>query len=296
MGKALEFIKNHEKYTPDKNMVAGKRYTNTIDMEDGSILIYNKIDDCFIPIIMPSGADVMFRDSRPIPQDIGGYKRGDIINNIPLSEVVRTILYPYEAPYFSSFSIAGAPVLEIGDTLNSVTFNWGFTNTTNVVAGSIIIYRGSAPILQELSNGPVNVELGITNSSPKEEIFKITGTSTKGVAFSMTTSVPWNIPIYYGISKNASLTEDEIEAMTSVLCNSLGTYTFAYVGAGYKYLAIPTVLISKSLIFKDAITNYDVPMVETTEVGITHKSGILNNYTLFRSYYLLNGDVSIKIT
>lgn len=296
MGKALEFIKNHEKYTPDKNMVAGKRYTNTIDMEDGSILIYNKIDDCFIPIIMPSGADVMFRDSRPIPQDIGGYKRGDIINNIPLSEVVRTILFPYEYPAFSSFYLSGVPLLEIGDTLNTVVFNWGFTNTTNVVASSISIFRGSTPILSNLNVSPASMDLGITNSLPKQEVFKITAVNSKGDTFSMTTGVNWSIPVYYGVSKNTSLTEDEIEAMTSLLCTSISAYTFAMSGPGYKYIAIPTVLISKSLIFKDAITNYDVPMVETTEVAITHKSGILNNYTLFRSYYLLNGDVSIKIT
>lgn len=296
MGRAQQFTSDYNKFIGDKNEIGGKKYVKTIDMEDGSIFIFNKTLNKFVAIVMPSGDDVMFKDARPIPQDIGGYKKGDIINNVPLSEVVRTILFPYEYPRFGSFYLSGVPLLEIGDTLNTVVFNWGFSNTTNVVDSSVTIFRGSTPIMTHLNASPVSMDLGITNSLPKQEIFKITAVNTKGDTFYMTTGVNWSIPVYYGVSKNTSLTEEEIEAMTSLLCTSISTYTFAMSGPGYKYIAIPTVLISKSLIFKDAITNYDVPMVETTEVGITHKSGILNNYTLFRSYYLLNGDVSIKIT
>jgi hypothetical protein len=139
-----EFIKNLNKYADTKNTLGGKKVTKTIDMPDGSIYIYNKNTDCFEAVIMPSGADVMFRDSRPIPENIGGWKKGDIINNIPLSEVVRTLLYPYEAPTFTSFYLSGTPVLEIGDILASATFNWSISNLTSFV-GQISIKITSEP-------------------------------------------------------------------------------------------------------------------------------------------------------
>lgn len=292
-----KFVNNLNKYGEAGGTLGGKKVLKTVDMEDGSIYMFNKTTNRFEVIIMPSGADVMFRDSRPIPATIGGWTKGDVINNIPLSEVVRTLLYPYEAPAFSSFFLSGAPVLEIGDILTTATFNWSITNTTNTVANSISIFRGSSPILTGANNSPVNMELNIQNNMPKQEIFKIVATNSKGAQFYMTTSVNWNIPVYYGVSMNKTVVEDEVEAMSSILCNTLGSYTFPLQSPGYKYIAIPTSFINRSLIFKDADTKYDVPMIEVNTIDITHdKSGLVNNYTLYRSFYLLNGGVNINIT
>lgn len=295
-GKGKEFIKNLSKYDSNKERLGGKRVLRPVDMTDGMMFIYDSTSDAFRAIIMPQGADVLFKDERPIPQSIGGYKAGDIINNVPLSEVVRTILFPYVAPRFTGFSITGIPVLQIGDTANTCTFNWGISDMKTVSANSIKISRNGSPILTGLNLSPVSMDLAITNDIPKKEIFVISALNTKGETFSMSTAIAWNIPIYYGVSPNENVTEDEVESMAEILVAELTSRTYSFMGPGYKYIAIPDNIINHALTFKDAITKFDVAMKEITNFQITHKSGITNTYTLFRSFYLLNGDITITIS
>ena len=295
MGSGKKFIMDLSKYGDENNKLGGKRVLRPVAMDDGTIFMYDKTLDAFRAIIMPSGADVLFRDPRPIPQDIGGWKKGEIINNVPLSEVVRTLLFPYVNPSFSYFNITGLPSLEIGDTAEVCVFSWGLNVPTNVVANTIKILKDNTPILQNLNTSPASMNLGIRNIIPKKEIFTIVATNTKGGEFRMTATVPWNIAMYYGVNAKTSLVEDEIEAMAPIMVSDLSVPTLSFMGPGYKYIAIPDSLINKELVFKDAITKFDVPMLEIKNISITNKNGITNTYTLYRSYYLLNGDINIVI-
>lgn len=295
MGSGKKFIMDLNKYDDNNSKLGGKRVIRPVTIEDGAIFMYDSTIDAFRAIIMPSGADVLFRDARPIPQDIGGWKKGDIINNIPLSEVVRTLLFPYVLPSFSYFNITGLPALEIGDTAGVCVFTWGLNVPTNVVANTIKILKDNTLILQNLNTSPVSMDLGTRNIIPKKEIFTIVASNTKGGEFRMTASVAWNIAMYYGVNSKESLMEDEIEAMAPIMVSDLSVPTLSFMGPGYKYIAIPDNLITRELVFKDAVTKFDVPMLEIKNISITNKNGITNTYTLYRSYYLLNGDINIVI-
>src|ERR1019366_8819888 len=73
---------------------------------------------------------------------IGGIPAGSTFSNVTISQMFTNLLYPYQYPAFSSFSIAGqSQTLEAGATLagGSRTFNWGTTNSGNINANTIII-------------------------------------------------------------------------------------------------------------------------------------------------------------
>ncbi len=71
-GNGKEFIKNLSKYDSNKERLGGNRVLRPVDMTDGMMFIYDSTADAFHAIIMPQGADVLFKDERPICLDNEG--------------------------------------------------------------------------------------------------------------------------------------------------------------------------------------------------------------------------------
>jgi hypothetical protein len=66
------------------------------------------------------------------------------------------------------------------------------------------------------------------------------------------------------------------------------------LAGGYKYWAIPDSMGTPSG-FYDAKTGFDIALDATYSLNITNSAGYTESYNVFRSYYVMNGEIEVKI-
>ena len=87
--------------------------------------------------------DLTYTNLTPMPRSVGGLEIGSTFDSVSFEDMFTSILYPYQYPSFSIFTINGQnTILEVGDSVNSGdrTFSWNITNDYNVQENSIVIY------------------------------------------------------------------------------------------------------------------------------------------------------------
>lgn len=241
-----------------------------------------------------------YTNATPVPVTIGGIEAGTTFLDDTMTEMFDMLLYPYQYPAFSAFSIPGqVSPLEVGDSIPAnPTFSWATSNSANITANSVAIYDQTAStlIIDGLANdGTEAVTYGaVTRTSQGNNVFRVEATNTKGQTLSRTYSVTWNWSVYHGTDVNAGpLVEADVEALTSALQSGFaGTYAFG--AGGYKYVAYPAVYGTATQ-FKDQLTNFNVAMEAPYVVSVTNAHGQTTNYNVHRSTNVLGSTINIVV-
>ena len=247
------------------------------------------------------GGTETYTNLTPTAVSIGGIPAGSTFDNMTMQEMWDALLYPYQAPVFSSFTSSMSTPIEVGGTIpaGSITFLWNTTNSSNIAANSIKIDDITAgnTIASGLANtGTTAISISeITNVMATSHQWKITATNTKGVFLSRTLNVYWQWKIYYGESALTDLIEADVEALRvgTLAANVSGNYSF---NAGeYKWICYPTSFGLKTT-FKDVNTNFDVAMQPALTKSITNSQGVSTNYYCHRTVNKLGGSITIAIS
>ena len=249
-------------------------------------------------------ATAVYTNANPIPSTIGGWAAGSTFTGLTMQEMWDGLLYPYQTPAFSSFSISGqATSLEVGDSIGTnKTFTWGTTNSGNVkpnviglvdVTGGVTIASGLANDGTETTSYPASP---ITKTSATSHSFRVDGTNTHEQVFSRTFSVIWYWLRFYGESVNAGpLSESDIEGLRVSGLASGFAATYSFSGGGYKYIAYPSVFGTATM-FKDSSTNLDIPFETAYTVSVTNSFGVMTTYRVHRSTNIMGGAVGIVVS
>ena len=82
-----------------------------------------------------------YTNETPVPQTLGGIQAGSTFDNVPLTTMFDLLLYPYQTPSFSSFSVNISSPVEVGYTIaaGNKTFTWTTTNSSNIAPNSVTI-------------------------------------------------------------------------------------------------------------------------------------------------------------
>lgn len=249
-----------------------------------------------------AGGGGTYTNATPVPTTLGGVVAGTTFDEVPVTEVLDLLLYPYQAPTFSSFTISGTTILEVGAPINdSRTFTWATTNEDNIVANTVAINNittstnivtGTADDgshVYDFSASPVDPNTAVTHT------YRISATNTQATVFTRDLTTSWRWRMYWGTSANTSLTESEIESLVNnqLATNSSGTYTFA--AGGYKYIAYPTSFGLKTT-FKDQGTGFDVDMQAAVTTSVTNGNGVTTDYYVHRTTNVLGGAITITVS
>lgn len=246
-------------------------------------------------------ASIEYTNTTPVPTTLGGITAGSTFVNVPITEMFDRLLYPYQVPTFSAFSISGqSTTLEVGAEIaaGTKTFTWSTTNPSNISGSGITLldFTNSTTIASGLPNtGTSNQSVSaVTKTSATSHIYRISATNTQATTFTRDFTVNWRWRMYWGTSANASLTENQIEGLisSSLVTNSTGTFAFA--AGNYKYIAYPTVFGLKTS-FKDPSTGFDVDMQAASTVSVTNTFGVTTNYYVHRTTNTLGGSISITV-
>lgn len=246
-----------------------------------------------------SGTDYV----RATPMDItvGGATAGTTFDGT-VQDALDTVLYPYIAPAFTSFSLTGYSTLEVGDSVpaGSQTFTFNIDEDGNVQTNSIDIENVSDSVTLATGTANDNTETvtfpsPVTRTTSGSKTFRITGTNTQASDFTRNLSINWRFRVYYGESVSTSLNEAGIEALRASLLASGASRTYAMLGGGYKYLCWPS-SFSQPTQFKDANSGFAVAMESPVTVSVTNAHGVTTDYSVYRTTNQLAGAIDIEVS
>lgn len=292
--------------------VTGGTYDNTT----GSATFTNSTGGTFVVSGFTTGGtgNVTYTNSTPTSQTIGGIAAGSTFNAQTMQQMWDALLYPYQNPAFTSFSIQGvSSPYEIGQVIGvNQTFLWANSNHPNISANTISIAGYNLTTLTGLANDgneAVTFTGAITRTAADSggtRSWTITGTNTKNNTFSTTFTMRWDYKLYAGTSANTSLTENQIEALAnynSVKQGFSGTYNMS--AGGYKYWCFANEYGTPNS-FKDASNGLNIAMNDTYAntdskgntydlVSVTNANSEQTNYRVYRTKYVLNGSIDVTI-
>lgn len=244
---------------------------------------------------------VVLDEDQPTPTSLGGIPAGTTFDNVPVDEVLRMLLYPYQTPSFSSFTIQGLTDSEVGNafTASDRTVSWAFNNGGNVTANTLSLYdvTNSMGLLSNVSNlSPATVSFGnITSNSATSYTWRISAVNTQGATFTRNFTINWRWAVHYGESVDPSITGFDVPSLRikTLMSNSNGTYNM--LGGGYKYISYPVSMGLKTT-FKDAATNLDVAMSPAYTVTVINQYGVSALYYVHRTTNILGGSITIIVS
>ena len=244
-----------------------------------------------------------YTNTAPMPVSVGGYPAGTTFDNIDLNTLWTGLLYNAERPVFTDFYInLESTAFEVGDSIVSFTYQatWHITYPQFLVADTIKIDFIDGNVVTNLASNmpniiPADIDIPtITSSVAKTVSFKITGDSTLEGQFSRSMLVQFLDRIYVGESKENALDSTQIKDLriARLADNINGDYQTE--SGGYKYFCYP-VSMGQRYNFIDDATDLEVSMDDPKIVSVTNNFGITKDYYVYRSYYVLNAALKIRV-
>lgn len=246
-----------------------------------------------------------YTNLNPTPVTIGGIPAGSTFSAKTMKEMFDMLLYPFQAPAFTSFTSSLFSTYEVGQALPTglATVNYSISNPSNI-SPNTGIQNTSIPGATFTNPNPINlvgsgsftlnVPVSSFLTSPGSMNISLQGTNIQSGTFNGSGNMNWRYRIFYGNQPNTSLTEAEIEGLSSnfLASNSSGTYSFSAGPGTYKWICYP---VSMTLLtnFIDTGTNFNVPFEPPVIVSVTNPYGVTTNYNCHRSTNFLGGAINI---
>lgn len=209
-----------------------------------------------------NGYSLEFTDLNPTPVDFGGIPAGSTFSNVPLSEMIRQMLYPYLTPLTSiTLPTYIRERYEIGDT--STTYNYVLSKRTDDITSSNL--RISSTVSYQDFAGPLVSGPGFINQSVSgtftfsfvfmqnntansygQRVFTFRVTADDGTSSGTSSqTLKFVYPYFYGFS--TATPSFTTPFMNSVISNDLtksvqdfGNQNVPLNGSGYLYFCYPS--------------------------------------------------------
>lgn len=189
-----------------------------------------------------------YSNSTPMPVSVGGLEAGTTFSSLTMTSLLNNLLYPYQYPSFTAFSISGqSTTLECGEEIaaGAHTFVWSVSNGANVQSNSIAIrdVSAGADLANSLANDgteSVNTGVAITKIvTGQTQQWSVRGTDSNADPISARTfTVVWYSPFYYGVGA-VGLSVAQVQGLTKqIVATGNKTYTFSPSNQVY-YCAYP---------------------------------------------------------
>lgn len=248
------------------------------------------------------GGSGSYTNTTPVPSTVGGITAGTTFEDVPVTDVITQLLYPYQVPAFTAFAISGqTTTLEVGQNIpaGTKTFTWSTSNGANIKPDTIkILDVTNSTTLVDLSANDGTESIAVpeyVKNTATSHTWRIEAKATSEATISRNFAVNWQWKVYYGESALGSLVESDVEALRVGTLKSSPNGTYNMLGGGYKWICYPTAMGLKTT-FKDVDTNFDVAMNPVETVSITNQYGVTTDYYCHRTYNVLGGGINIGVS
>lgn len=251
-----------------------------------------------VSILSPVGGVGTSDNWATFPDPVTGVLRG-----FTLEEIMNRIFYPYQAPLFQTFNMAGqSTILEVGDTLTggNRSFNFSLSNFINVEPDTFSVSDETTNTVLDSNlpiNSPQTVDIGsdIQYATQNSHTWRpsvlttVENPSGQTLVNNKTFTVYWYYRWYWGMSANSTLTANEIVALNQEAPSAGVVNTTKDFGTNYWYLCIPDSWLG---INSWLTTGF---VVDTVNTGTYNQVDGDYNYALVNSVPV-NGNLGTPIT
>ena len=247
------------------------------------------------------GGGDLYSNSNPTPEDVGGIPAGSTFTNQTMQQMWDALLYPYQYPAFTSFTIDRPTTVEVGDNLgNSFKADWTTSNSGNVQPNTIKIEdltAGETGVIDSANDGTENFtqSADVTHNTPTNHTWRISAQNTKGDTFSRNYTVHFYYRMFYGESNDTTLDENGVESLRANLLSNTFARTYHFQAGGYKYIAYPTAW-GEATEFKDADTGFAVAMETPYVITITNANGVSYDVRVHRTTNVINSELNMIVS
>lgn len=235
-----------------------------------------------------------YSNSNPMPSKVGGWNKGSTFNEVPLTEMWTGLLYEFQNPQITQFSV-NPNSLEIGQELSTpITSSWKVSNQQN--ATNLEFYFDGTKLLDKLEYSANNKQITITPQRLTQVGSKrceLKLYDTKGGTASRSVNINWNNFMYYGILMKDSVEVSDLQSLNKKITNSpLGEFSFEM--EGWKFIIYPAIYSHTRI--EDKNTKQQVDITQLSNISITNDYNVTQEFKVFRSTYKLNGSIDMIIS
>ena len=236
---------------------------------------------------------IQYTNSTPTPTAVGGIKAGTTFDKTPINDVLNMLLYPYQNPSFSAFSIGGQSSgnFELGYTYpgGSKLFTWSISNPDNVKENSIILNSESG--LPNTGSKSQTVA-SITKNTVSSHTFTIKAQNSNNVEFTRTITFNWLAKRFWGVSEEESVTDEMIKSFSNELSSSrVKTVNYDGTGGKYPYFIYPAALGDLSNTKVGTLEWNDWVLVKRDFINV---NGVSIPMNIYRGFNKINGALTIN--
>jgi len=252
-------------------------------------------------------SETLWDDNTPTNTTVGGLASGQNLVGQNAIQILKEILYSYEAVSFTSFTVdlvGGTSDRELGQSISSATRSASWITSgpnANWTPASINIVRtvngGSSTTL--FSGGDYNsTPQSISHpqyqySLPTDLVFTLSGSQDEGSNPSITQTYRWKYKMYWGVEESEDLFyisnfNSFSSAFVTSTPNTTRTFTNSSGIAKYFYFVVPDAAgFSEYVSFKAVVgtTENVIPFVGTPYIltNFTNNYGVDISYKYYRS-------------
>jgi hypothetical protein len=185
------------------------------------------------PVLL-NGLDVNFTDSTPVPVAIGGILVGETFSSVPVTEMIRRIVYPYVAPvltsnmstsYIESGNTTAASALKFNYTIvKNSTYNISSLSVSPAYSGSLYTVPITTNSITATGYVTPNLSSSLTlagTQSWNSNSWTITLGDTYPTSKTSTSTVKVVIPWYYGTSTTGGTSSAVINSILGTSSSSV---------------------------------------------------------------------------
>lgn len=205
---------------------------NKVDKEEGKGLSKNDFTDEYKKKVDNATEGLVYTNSTPMVQAHGGIAAGETFDEVPITEMLTKILYPYVAPTVSATIVtpSNGGVKEKGDTQHVTSIRVNVTKKSSNIT-KVEIFDGARSLGSKtdgVSNGG-QFDFTVDENVDTNKGFQAKVTDAAGKTTTANTgSFNFVYPYYYGTVANAgAATETTIKALTKQVVTK-GNKTFSY--------------------------------------------------------------------
>lgn len=223
--------------------------------------------------------------------------------NVVVSRSGNTITVSlFTAPAFTAQTISPT-ILQIGQTLSSITTTGTVSNSGNVAANSYLIYNVTSSTNEVTGQSSPNITRTLGSTITKTtigntQVYKLKATDTQGTVFeSSPLTISWGEKIFYGTtSSNASgyLTSSTIKSGTaSALKTSRnGSYSVTGSTSTYAWIAIPTAMGTPTI----TVGGFPWAQNPSYTVNVTNDQSLTVGYTVYIAANKPSGSITLTVS
>ena len=242
--------------------------------------------------------NTVYTNDMPTVTSLGGIAAGTTFANMPINELLTTLLYPYIAPTISFSANPGAQVREYGDPINEIKLTANTTKKSKNIT-EVKFYEDSQLIhtVDVPKAGGGSETFTVTTPVTAGTLFKATVSDGQTITTSGSVNYTFVYPMYVGNVKEASPAQDEIVAMEKLVITKPSQTTKAHTLTDARFcIAYPASYGNlKSVLDANQLEILGDFVKETKEiVGLDGTSQPYNVYTFKNVVTMTNFTVTYK--